>query len=112
MAVPEEVEVKSVDGYQGRKKQVILLSAVRSNPKKAVGFLSDWRRMNVALTRARTAVIVVGDKSTLASDPYWRAFMQWVEQLGCLVGTDWLQARVGKDHWKQRTRALAHKQRR
>ena len=109
MTVPEEVEVKSVDGYQGREKQVILLSAVRSNPRKAVGFLSDWRRMNVALTRARTAVIVVGDKSTLASDTYWRAFLQWVEERECLVEDDWLQEQAAKKHHQEFSMALSRK---
>jgi superfamily I DNA and/or RNA helicase len=65
--------------------------------------------MNVALTRARTGVIVVGDKSTLASDPYWRAYVKWVEQRGCLVGADWLPEQVAQEHQLNLSKALAQK---
>ena len=78
-AAPQEVEVKSVDGYQGREKDIILLSTVRANPRHVVGFLSDWRRMNVALTRARKAIIVLGNTGTLATDPHWQEYIRWVE---------------------------------
>mmetsp|Transcript_572 Transcript_572/g.966 ORF Transcript_572/g.966 Transcript_572/m.966 type:complete len:915 (-) Transcript_572:78-2822(-) len=79
----EEVEVKSVDGFQGREKEIIVFSAVRSNRQGRVGFLGDWRRLNVAITRARSGLVVVGDRSTLQNDRNWRAFIAWCESSGC-----------------------------
>ncbi|CAM9114212.1 unnamed protein product [Scytosiphon promiscuus] len=79
-------EIASVDGYQGREKEVIILSAVRSNRGGRVGFLADWRRLNVAITRARRGVIVVGDPDTLKRDRHWRAFLQWCERRGAVMG--------------------------
>ena len=80
------IEVNSVDGYQGREQDIILFSAVRSNRRGKVGFLADWRRLNVALTRARSAIIVVGDTDTLtAGNSYWAAFHKWCDGLDCVV---------------------------
>ncbi|CAB1117511.1 unnamed protein product [Ectocarpus sp. CCAP 1310/34] len=79
-------EIASVDGYQGREKEVIILSAVRSNRGGRVGFLADWRRLNVAITRARRGVVVVGDPDTLKRDRHWRAFLQWCERRGAAMG--------------------------
>jgi nucleotide-binding universal stress UspA family protein len=72
---PAGVEVSTVDGFQGREKEAIVVSCVRSNEEGRVGFLSDWRRLNVALTRARTALIVIGSSRTLRNDVHWRAWL-------------------------------------
>jgi len=60
----EGIEIGSIDGYQGREKEAIILSLVRSNDKGEVGFLGDTRRMNVGMTRARRLLIVLGDSTT------------------------------------------------
>jgi AAA domain len=73
-----DVEVSTVDGFQGREKNLILFSAVRNNLEGRVGFLSDWRRLNVAMTRAKTALIVVGSAATLRHDRHWAAWMRHV----------------------------------
>ena len=73
----KNIEVRSVDGYQGREKEVIVFSTVRSNRFGRVGFLKDWRRLNVALTRARNGIIVIGDANTLRYERNWRAFIAW-----------------------------------
>lgn len=83
---PHEIEVKSVDAYQGRERDLIIFSAVRSNRHGKVGFLADWRRMNVALTRAKNGLIVIGDDETLMEgDIHWSAFVLWCENMGCVV---------------------------
>lgn len=79
------VEVSTVDGFQGREKEVIVFSAVRCNQGRRVGFLADSRRLNVALTRARRGLVVVGDQRTLAADPTWRDWLAWVKSVGAVV---------------------------
>ena len=77
-----QIEIDSVDGFQGREKELVLVSLVRSNVEGELGFLADTRRMNVAMTRARRKLIVVGDSGTLAAIPFYQAFIRYAEQVG------------------------------
>jgi hypothetical protein len=76
------LEIDSVDGFQGREKEAVVISLVRSNPAGEIGFLGDIRRMNVALTRARRKLLVVGDTATLAHHPFYRRLIEYFESLG------------------------------
>jgi superfamily I DNA and/or RNA helicase len=84
------IEVNSVDGYQGRERDMVIFSAVRSNRRGQIGFLRDWRRLNVAITRAKSALVIVGDVATLtaANDPYWEALVKWASGSRCIVTAD------------------------
>jgi superfamily I DNA and/or RNA helicase len=73
------IKVDSIDGFQGNEKTVIYISLVRSNATGEIGFLTDYRRMNVALTRAREKLIVIGDSATLGQDPFYRKWLERVE---------------------------------
>lgn len=76
------LEIDSVDGFQGREKEAVVLSLVRSNQENEIGFLADVRRMNVALTRARRKVLVIGDSATLGSHPFYQRLLEYFERLG------------------------------
>lgn len=76
------LEVASVDGWQGREAEAVVISMVRSNPSGEIGFLGDVRRMNVALTRARRKLIVIGDSATLANLPFYQRLLEYFESLG------------------------------
>ncbi len=78
----EGLEIDSVDGFQGREKEAVIISLVRSNPRGEIGFLADVRRMNVALTRARRKLMVVGDSATLGSDDFYVRLLEYFETLG------------------------------
>ncbi|KAK9844859.1 hypothetical protein WJX74_007778 [Apatococcus lobatus] len=80
------LEVKTVDGFQGREKEVIIFSAVRSNPANDVGFLEDRRRLNVALTRAKRGLIVLGSRATLNASPIWKKWLAWIDAERLAVG--------------------------
>jgi ATP-dependent RNA/DNA helicase IGHMBP2 len=74
--------VDTIDGFQGQERDVIFISLVRSNPEGEIGFLSDTRRMNVALTRAKRKLVVIGDSSTIGTHPFYQRFLNYVEEKG------------------------------
>lgn len=75
------VEIDTVDGFQGREKEAIVISLVRSNHEQELGFMADGRRMNVALTRARRGLTVIGDSATLGIEPFYQDFLQYVTEV-------------------------------
>ena len=82
MLVVEGLEIDSVDGFQGREKEVVIISLVRSNTKGEIGFLGDTRRMNVAWTRARRKLLVVGDSATIGGHPFYARMLEHFERHG------------------------------
>jgi superfamily I DNA and/or RNA helicase len=87
-AVFDHLEIDTVDGFQGREKEAVVMSMVRSNEIGEVGFLSDARRMNVALTRAKRKLILVGDSATLGANDFFKTLLGWIEQNG-IYRTAW-----------------------
>ena len=77
-----DIDVNSIDGFQGQEKDVIYLSLVRSNDIGEIGFLKDYRRLNVAMTRARQLLVIVGDMATLGSDMKYLKLADHVEKMG------------------------------
>lgn len=78
----DSVEVDTVDGFQGREKDVIILSLTRSNEDDRIGFLDDERRLNVAMTRAREKLVVVGDSETLTTAPVFASLLEYIDAHG------------------------------
>lgn len=76
------IEIDSIDGFQGREKEVVLISLVRSNDDQEIGFLSELRRMNVAMTRARRLLVIIGDSATLGIHPFYQDLLRYVEEKG------------------------------
>ena len=75
------ISVNTVDGFQGQERDVILISLVRSNDEGQIGFLKDLRRMNVAMTRARMKLIILGNKDTMTRHPFYKKLWEYVEAI-------------------------------
>lgn len=78
----ESITVNTIDGFQGQERDVIYISMTRSNPDSRIGFLSEIRRMNVAMTRARMRLVVVGDSATLSQSPFYAEFIEYAQTQG------------------------------
>jgi superfamily I DNA and/or RNA helicase len=76
-----QISVNTVDGFQGQERDIIVISMVRSNDEGQIGFLRDLRRMNVAITRARMKLIILGDRKTMTQHPFYRQLWQYIENL-------------------------------
>ena len=75
------ITINTVDGFQGQERDVILISLVRANEEGQIGFLNDLRRMNVAITRARMKLIILGDASTLTKHPFYKKLYEYIYSL-------------------------------
>ena len=73
------IEISTIDSFQGREMDIIYISLVRSNDQADIGFLSDIRRMNVAMTRAKLRLVVLGDSATIGNHEFYKKFLEHVE---------------------------------
>ncbi len=76
------ITINTIDGFQGQERDVVYISLVRSNSKAEIGFLGDTRRMNVAMTRARKKLVIVGDSATIGNHPFYQSFLEYCEKYG------------------------------
>ena len=83
-----ELEIKNIDGFQGREKDIILISCVRANMESELGFLHNKKRLNVAITRAKYGLVIVGNMTVLQSNPLWRELIKHIKGLGQLKDGD------------------------
>jgi superfamily I DNA and/or RNA helicase len=77
-----DLSIKTIDGFQGEERDVIYISLVRSNDRQEIGFLNDLRRMNVAITRAKKKLVVIGDSATIGATPFYKKFLEYCEKHG------------------------------
>ena len=80
--LPKEMRISTIDSFQGQEKEIIILSLVRSNDDGDIGFLKDYRRMNVAITRAKEQLFVIGDSATIGADAFYNSFLTYIEKYG------------------------------
>ena len=80
--LPKEMRISTIDSFQGQEQETIILSLVRSNDDGDIGFLKDYRRMNVAITRAKEQLFVVGDSATIGGDAFYNSFLSYIEKYG------------------------------
>ncbi len=80
--LPKEMRISTIDSFQGQEKETIILSLVRSNDDGDIGFLKDYRRMNVAITRAKEQLFVIGDSATIGADAFYNTFLTYIEKNG------------------------------
>lgn len=80
--MPKQLRISTIDSFQGQEKENIIISLVRSNDDVDIGFLKDYRRMNVAITRAKERLFVVGDSATIGADVFYNAFLTYIEKCG------------------------------
>lgn len=80
--LPKEMRISTIDSFQGQEKEIIILSLVRSNDEGEIGFLKDYRRMNVAITRAKEQLFVIGDSATIGADAFYNFFLTYIETSG------------------------------
>jgi len=80
--LPKQLRISTIDSFQGQEKENIIISLVRSNDDGDIGFLKDYRRMNVAITRAKERLFVIGDSATIGADVFYNAFLTYVEKCG------------------------------
>ncbi|MGF2413565.1 AAA domain-containing protein [Ferruginibacter sp.] len=80
--LPKQMRISTIDSFQGQEKEIIILSLVRSNDDGDIGFLKDYRRMNVAITRAKEQLFVIGDSATIGADAFYNAFLTYIENFG------------------------------
>lgn len=80
--LPKQIRVSTIDSFQGQEKENIILSLVRSNDDGDIGFLKDYRRMNVAITRAKEKLFIIGDSATIGADKFYHEFLSYIEQHG------------------------------
>jgi hypothetical protein len=108
------IKVCTIDGFQGQEADIIILTTVRSNPIRQLGFLSDLRRLNVGITRSKYSMILIGDVETISSDPTWRDYLEYFNSIGkihSLETSTFIKAAVKATHdSSQRFRNLTGQQ--
>ncbi len=80
--LPKQMRISTIDSFQGQEKEIIILSLVRSNDDGDIGFLKEYRRMNVAITRAKEQLFVIGDSATIGGDAFYHSFLTYMENSG------------------------------
>ena len=79
----DKISVNTIDSFQGQERDIVYISMTRSNTDNRIGFLSEIRRMNVAMTRARKKLVVIGDSATLSQSPFYAEFIRYAEEKNC-----------------------------